>query len=105
MASANQLFQFPQSIVYDAIKKAFKELGWKITKESKAKINASTPITLASWGETIEIIISSESKYTNVKVTSNPNSQIFDWGKSTENIKTMFDTITNLLTKDALEKK
>ncbi|KAB2946263.1 MAG: hypothetical protein OIN84_02065 [Candidatus Methanoperedens sp.] len=105
MASANQLFQFPQPIIYDAIKKAFKELEWKIIEESKDKINASTPITFVSWGETIEIVISSDSNYTKVKVTSNPNFQIFDWGKSEENVKTMFDTITNLLTKYALEIK
>lgn len=98
MASANQLFNFSQPTMHVAIKRAIRELGWKIEEESKAKIIASTPASLASWGgETIEIMISSKANYTRVSVTSSPNLQIFDWGKSEENIKTMLDTLENLL--------
>lgn len=97
MASANQLFHFSQPTVHTAIKRAIRELGWKIEDESKSKIIVSTPASLESWGETIEITISPKANYTRVSVTSSPNLQIFDWGKSEENIKTMLDTLENLL--------
>lgn len=37
MASSNQLFHFSQPTVHAAIKRAIRELGWKIEEESKAK--------------------------------------------------------------------
>lgn len=97
MAIASRLFQYSQSVVHLAIKRSIEKLGWQIIEESKTRIKASTRTTLASWGETIEVTITSEASYTRMSVMSNPNLQLFDWGKSEENVKIMLDTVANLL--------
>ena len=80
-----------------AITKAIEELGWNIVEQSPKKIQITTPPSLLSWGETIEIFIKGESKGTHISIISEPNIQLFDWGKSEDNINLLLNVLSSVL--------
>jgi hypothetical protein len=81
----------------DAITKAIEELGWNIVEQSPQKIQITTPPSFLSWGETIEISIKGESNGTHISIISEPNIQLFDWGKSEDNINLLLNVLSSVL--------
>lgn len=45
---------------------------------------------IRSWGENIEVALKDTPQGVEVIVTSGPTAQLFDWGKSSENISKFF---------------
>ena len=82
----SRIFNCSRDKVYDASINALKNSGFKVTEKSADTIKASSEISIRSWGEEIQVKISSTAKGTKVKVTSEPAAQLFDLGKSEENI-------------------
>jgi hypothetical protein len=85
----------PLTITY-AITKAIEELGWNIVEQSPNKIQITTPPSFLSWGETIEISIKGQSKGTHISIISEPNIQLFDWGKSEDNINLLLNVLSSV---------
>ena len=80
-----------------AITKAIEELGWNIVEQSPNKIQITTPPSFFSWGETIEIFIKGQSKGTHISIISEPNIQLFDWGKSEDNVNLLLNVLSSVL--------
>lgn len=73
--------------MFEASLRLLKQLGWKLISQDKKAglIKAQTETTLRSWGEKISISIIKEATVTTIIISSEPDFQIFDWGKSEEN--------------------
>jgi len=97
MAAIDCLLQCSPSIAKSTIKRAILELGWQIDEDSSNVITILTPTTIFSRGEDVKVCISSQDNNAHVSITSTPNSQLFDWGKSEENIRSLHDKILELL--------
>lgn len=73
--------------IFDAVLQILSKLG--LHKESvnkkDGKIVVSKGVSLRSWGERITIQVTKEDSKTKVTVSSVPEAQLFDWGKSREN--------------------
>lgn len=87
------------SDVFDATVRAIADCNMYIKRKDRArgKIIATTGFSLRSWGELITVEITSEEGGTKVCVTSAPQSQLFDWGKSDENEAMLVRKIHELL--------
>ena len=89
--------EYPNSYdgVFNAVLQAIADCSFQ--KESvdmaSGQIAASTNISIWSWGERIEIRVSEADNGTKVSISSTPNAQIIDWGKSEENIERLFAAI------------
>lgn len=89
--------EYPNSYdgVFNAVLQAIADCSFR--KESvdmaSGRIVASTDISLWSWGESIEIQVSEADNGAKVSISSTPNAQIIDWGKSEENIERLFAAI------------
>lgn len=89
--------EYPNSYddVFNAVLQAIADCSFR--KESvdmaSGQIVASTDVSLRSWGERIEIRVSEAGNGTKVSISSTPNAQIIDWGKSEENIERLFAAI------------
>lgn len=81
----------------DAIVQALKDHSFEIQSIELGKIVASSPSSLLSWGEDILVLIEGSSKQVTISITSEPKFQIFDWGKSKDNIEVLFDSIERIL--------
>lgn len=76
----------------EEIKVDIKEIAtrhnWHIKKEGETVISFETPATIFSWGETVEVRLeTADGNEIRVRMKSSPTAQVFDWGKSSENIK------------------
>jgi len=80
-----------------AITKAIEELGWNIVEQSPNRIQITTSPSFLSWGENVEIVIRGQSKGTHISIISEPNLQLFDWGKSEDNINLLLDVLSSIL--------
>ena len=80
-------YEAKPSEVFDAVLQIITRLGWTIESKNTetGKIIVSTEFSLRSWGERITIEVSRVRSQTNVLVTSTPEAQLIDWGKSREN--------------------
>ncbi len=89
----------PLEDVFSACKRAVGHLHWDIESSSASEgfIQAKTPASLRSWGETIMISVWEREGSIAVKVESKPTAQIFDWGKGEENIERFFDELDDIL--------
>lgn len=104
MPEKGYLLPCSTSVARTTVKQAISELGWQIKEESENMLSVSTPISLSSWGETIAIRISSQGNKTQILIASSPKLQLFDGGKSEENIDSLADKISELLQADTREK-
>ncbi len=75
------------------VKTALSDLGWQIDEETKYSISASAPSSIFSWGETVDVRVSSNVGKTKVLIISEPKWQIIDFGKSEENVTLLRDKI------------
>lgn len=96
MAQGSKIFKKSLNEVHNASVKALKDCGFTINEKKGNVIKASSDISLASWGEDIEVSLSAKTNGIEVKATSEA-SQIFDWGKNEENISNIFDRIERYL--------
>lgn len=81
--------------VFDAILQTIADCGFRkeSTNRSSGHIVTSTGISLRSWGERMEIQVSEADNGTEVYISSSPRLQLIDWGKSSENIDSLFAAI------------
>lgn len=64
--------------------------GWTIEREEADRIWLRTPSSIASWGERILVHgVTLSGGRTQVVIESKPVAQLFDWGKSRENVEFM----------------
>jgi hypothetical protein len=83
--------------VLEASVRALKNCGFEVTEKSTHTIKASSGITLRSWGEDIQVKLSSTSEGVKVNITSEPKAQLFDLGKSEENVRRIFSELSKKL--------
>ena len=83
--------------VRDALIKSIEECGFSIRESVGNSIKASTSSSILSWGEDLEVILSKKRDEVEITVTSTPTAQIFDWGKSDENIRRIIEKIDQKL--------
>ena len=86
--------------VFNACKTAIKKCGFIIESfdEKKGYIYASSPPSIFSWGEEITIEVKrKDAKSTEVRVSSMPKAQLFDWGKSRENERRIMESLEDML--------
>jgi len=90
------------SKVFGAVLQIIHELGWAIENEDimTGNIVASTGFSLRSWGESITIQVSKVGSQTNVSVTSTPEAQLIDWGKSEENERLIIRKLEDIIRSD-----
>ena len=85
--------------VFSACLLAVEECGFKINDvdEEGGIIEVSTPSSIRSWGEKISIEVVDGERDIEVEIKSNAKSQLFDWGKSQENISILFEEIEKVI--------
>jgi hypothetical protein len=99
MVTETKIYKASLKEVYDAALEALKKCGFKIKECKEDSIKATSGISLFSWGESIEISIRPEYEGVRVEVSSVPVAQLFDWGKSRENISKIFSNLEAELSK------
>ena len=99
MAKGSKVIKRSLNEVYDASVRALQESGFTITEKKGNTIKATSGISIVSWGEHMEVILSSKPNGTEVKATSEAY-QIFDWGKSEENLSKFFTNLKKQLGKE-----
>lgn len=93
-------FHNDSNSVFNACKKALNQLEMTLEYNDKdsGRISASTSTSIFSWGETIDILIISQTvTSTVVKVTSSSNAQLIDWGKNETNETNILNKIAEIL--------
>lgn len=83
--------------VLEASIRALKNCGFTITEKGQRIVKASSGISLRSWGEDIQVKMSSTSKGIEVKITAEPKAQLFDLGKSEEDVSRFFSELEKQL--------
>lgn len=99
MAKGSKIFKKPLSEVYNASVKALQESGFTVNEKKENVIRATSKISIVSWGEDMEVRLSSKPEGVEVKATSEAY-QIFDWGKSEENLSKFFTNLKKQLGKE-----
>lgn len=97
MAGQVKDFHAPPARVAEAVRQALKKLGFTLTINTDERLAATTSTSLLSWGEKIEVTVSNHNGVTRVNATSEAPYQLFDWGKSDENITKLFSFIEQML--------
>jgi hypothetical protein len=71
------------------IKHVCNGFGWELKKEGADTLIFQTPTSILSWGESVEIKISTkaDSNSVDVLITSSASAQLIDWGKSRGNVE------------------
>ena len=85
--------------VYNASLQALKECGFEIRERRENLIRATAGPSILSWGENIEVLLTSEPRGVKVKISSSPTAQLFDWGKSGDNVSQVFSKLELKLSK------
>ena len=78
----------PKPQTFDALLRALPSIGMKIKEADPATghIDASTGISLASWGEKIRVDVTDGANGSLVNVSSGNKAQLISWGKNNKNI-------------------
>ncbi len=95
--SVSRIYEHSLNEVFEATVKALKTCGFEITEKTTHTIKASSGISLRSWGENIKVNLSSTSKGIEVRATSEPATQLFDLGKSEENVSRLLSELDKQL--------
>lgn len=87
------------SEIFGAVLQIIHRLGWTIENEDimTGTIIASTGLSLRSWGESITIQAYRVGSQTKVSVTSTPEAQLIDWGKSEENERLIIRKLEDII--------
>jgi len=99
MVETRKIYGDSYQRVYSAALSAARQCGFQIDTEDAngGMIKASAGTSLWSWGEAVNIKISSVSSGVEVTLSSSAKAQLFDWGKSEENVNTFFQTLERYL--------
>ena len=91
MASGRADIPVPPEEAFELVKRNVSALRWTLVHEDikTGVVRARTPATLRSWGEEVRFAITGKTEGSTVYVESNPAAQVFDWGKSGENVNTV----------------
>ena len=76
----------PRDAAILAAEYAFELLGWKLISADGAKLIAKVPGSVSSWGERIQVEISSLGRLDISSRCVSPL-QLFDWGKNRRNVE------------------
>lgn len=77
----------PADEVMGTLLAGLRRLGWQVLESGPRRLRARTQATFWSWGESIVVAINDlPGDRSNVYIESDPISQVFDWGKSDENL-------------------
>ena len=99
MVTESKSYKASLKEVYNASLEALKKCGFEIKECKENSIKATSSISLVSWGESVEISIKPEREGVKVEVSSAPLAQLFDWGKSGENVSRIFSNLEAELSK------
>lgn len=94
-----------KSSVFEACKKALKNLEMSIqsSDEANGTIIASTGVSFLSWGEDIELRISSPSWYSHtLSVKSEASAQLISWGANEANETKIINEVSKILYNNAV---
>src|SRR5947209_8242150 len=97
MAGYVREFHHSRTQVVGAVRQAFEELGFKLIESDHECLIATSPASLVSWGEEIAVTVTNCEGVTRVDAKSEASYQVFDWGKSDENITSLFASIERVL--------
>lgn len=97
VVSKSKIFDARLGDTYEAVLKALRSNSFEINSKLDRRITASVPPSIFSWGEDIEISLEGTGTRTKVTVSSRPKAQIFDWGKSEENIDRLIASLDRML--------
>jgi hypothetical protein len=75
---------------FEALTKTVQHLGWNLLASDPVhfQLRAKTRASLRSWGEILTAQVADDGPASRVTVVCEPSAQLFDWGKSTENLET-----------------
>lgn len=92
-------YKLKNATVFNACKQALENLGFDIESSNlrKGEIQATSGISFRSWGENVNIRITSISSSTKVRISSKSPAQLIDWGKSQENEEKIFDELEKII--------
>jgi hypothetical protein len=99
--SESQKVPMQYRLVYDtALRVAGEQFTVTSTDPKVGTIQCKTSASIRSWGETINIRIRRlQDEETEITVESSASAQLFDWGKSEENIQTFFSSVKAALSR------
>jgi len=86
MVTESRSYRASLKEVYDASVDALRKCGFEVKDRKENSIRATSGFSLRSWGENVEIILIHHNEGVEVRVSSLPAGQLFDWGKSYENV-------------------
>jgi hypothetical protein len=97
VVSKSKVYGTRLSDTYEAALGALESNSFEIKARLDRRITAFAPASIFSWGEDLEISIEGARAGTKVTVSSSPRAQIFDWGKSEENINRLIASLDKTL--------
>jgi len=79
---------YPRNLTFDALTRALPEAKMKLKSADPASghIEASTGMSIRSWGEKVRIDVADAQGGSVVRVSSGNKAQLVSWGKNNENI-------------------
>jgi hypothetical protein len=80
------------SQVYARVEQAMAWLGWTVNQRGAGYLAASTKVSLASWGERVEVHFAPDGSLTVTSKCSLPT-QCFDWGRNRGNVQRLLAAI------------
>jgi len=86
--------------VISAAKEVAATRGWKVASETGSELEVRTKISGRSWGESVKVRVDSNQLNPGVlmvTVSSSARFQVYDWGKSTDNVALMMDGLRQRL--------
>jgi hypothetical protein len=99
MVSDSKIYKTSLKEAHSAVLEVLKRCGFRIKEYKEDSIKATSEPSLWSWGENIEVHLTSEPDGVKVEISSSPIAQFFDWGKSGGNISNIFSNLELLLSK------
>jgi hypothetical protein len=100
MAIESRIYESSIEKAYAASLEALRKNGFEIMERREDSIKATSSLSLLSWGEDIDIhLVAEPSNRVKITVSSSARSQLFDWGKSSNNISKVFRSLDKLLKK------
>ena len=88
VATESRFYNASVDRVYEASLQALRDCNFQIVSQESQKIVALARETIWSWGEDVEVLISQTPEGSSI-----PRHQLFDWGKSEENISMFFSSL------------
>jgi hypothetical protein len=90
MVTESKVYRISRERAVSEALATLKDCRFNIKEQTDDSIMATSGVSLFSWGEKIEIVFNKRADGVDVRVTSMPTAQLFDWGKSRDNISEFF---------------